>query len=79
MTNKNHYILQEDIKDEAILNRLIHRYEDQHTYIKKKLLLYQTFMQYIQAEFASSLVRINAEQTPKDIQRNFIEAIEMSF
>jgi len=37
VTNKYHYILSENIKDDVILNRLQHKYEDKHPFIKKKL------------------------------------------
>lgn len=79
VTNRYHYILSENIRDEAVLNRLIHKYEDQHPHIKKKLLEYRGFMQHVLQEYAASIVRVNAEQPPKDVRKNFIEAIEMTF
>ena len=79
ITNKYHSILSEKIDDEAVLNRLVVKYEDQHPCIKKKLLEYRAFMQHLLVEYASQLVRVNAEQPSKDVERNFIEAIEMSF
>jgi len=43
LTNKYHYIFNENMTDETILNRLIHNVEDQHPYIKKKLIEYKGF------------------------------------
>jgi adenylate kinase family enzyme len=79
ITNQYHFILTENLTDDAILNRLVHKYEDQHPYIKKKLLEYRAFLQLIVQEYSSQLCRINAEQPSKDVLRNFIEAIEHSF
>ena len=79
ITNQYHLILTENITDDAVLNRLVHKYEDQHPFIKKKLLEYRTFLQLIVQEYSSQLSRINAEQPSKDVLRNFIEAIEHSF
>lgn len=61
VTNKFHFILSENIKDETILNRLQHKPEDQHPYIKKKLLEYRGFMQHVLQEYADFIVRVNAE------------------
>lgn len=78
MTNKYHYVLNENIKDETILGRLIHKYEDQHRYIKKKLYDYRTFMHSMTVEYAHQLISVNAEQPVQDVYRNFTEAIELS-
>lgn len=61
VTNKYHYVLNENIKDEAILGRLIHKFEDQHRYIKKQLYEYRTFMQSMTVEYSHQLISINAE------------------
>lgn len=79
VTNKYHFILSENIRNEQVLSRLEHKPEDQHPYIKKKLLEYRGFMQHVLSEYAASIVRVNAEQPGKDVYKNFIEAIEMSF
>jgi adenylate kinase family enzyme len=79
VTNKYHYIFNENLTDEVILNRLEHNVEDHHPYIKKKLIEYRAFLNLILGEYSGQLVRINAEQPEKDIYRNFIEAIEHSF
>ena len=36
-------------------------------------------MQHVLQEYADSIVRVNAEQAPKEVHKNFIEAIEMTF
>ena len=79
VTNMHHFILTENLTDDTILNRLIHKAEDKHPHIKKKLLEYRAFLQLIVQEYSSQLCRINAEQPSKDVLRNFIEAIEHSF
>jgi len=81
ITGCYHYILSNPIKDPVILNRLEHKYEDTHPYIKKKLLEYRTFMQDFSADYPnqSQLIRINVEQPPKDIAKNFQEAIELTY
>lgn len=56
---------------------MVHKYEDQHPNIKEKLLEFRGFMQNIMQEYQSQLVRVNAEQTLKDIHKNFVEAIEL--
>ena len=61
ITNQFHYVLNERIMDDVILDRLVHKYEDQHPQIKKKLIEYRAFKQLIDAEYSSQLVRINAE------------------
>jgi hypothetical protein len=47
VTNKYHYIFNENLTDETILNRLEHNMEDQHPYIKKKLIEYKGFQTLI--------------------------------
>ena len=44
VTNMHHFILTDNITDDTILNRLIHKAEDQHPFIKKKLLEYRAFL-----------------------------------
>ena len=61
VTNKHHFILTENLTDDTILNRLIHKAEDQHPHIKKKLLEHRAFLQLIVQEYSSQLCRINAE------------------
>ena len=78
LTNKYHYVLNENITDEKHLSRLEHKEEDQHPQIKKKLIEYRTFKQLIDQEFSNQLVRINAEQPKKTILKNFVQAIEHS-
>lgn len=51
VTGKYHYILNENLKDQVILDRLEQKYEDTHPYIKKQLLHYRTFMQDFSAEY----------------------------
>ena len=51
VTGQYHYILNEKMKDNVILSRLEHKYEDTHPYIKKKLLDYRTFMQDFSADY----------------------------
>jgi adenylate kinase family enzyme len=79
VTNTYHFVLQENITDEKVLDRLVHKYADQHPQIKKKLLEYRAFKQLIDQEYSSALVRINAEQDNNTIMKNFIQAIENSF
>lgn len=79
VTNKYHYILNENIHDDAILDRLVHKYDDQHPQIKKKLLEYRAFKQLIDAEYSRILVRINAEQSSEQVMMNFVQAIEQQF
>ena len=79
ITNRYHFILNENIQDEAILGRLEHKAEDQHPYIKKKLLEYRGFMQHVLSEYGASIVRVNAEQPAKDVHKNIMEGIEMSY
>ena len=80
VTGQYHYILSNPIKDPVVLNRLEHRYEDTHPYIKKKLLEYRAFMQDFSADYPNQnqLIRINVEQPHKDIAKNFQEAIELT-
>ena len=47
LCNKYHFVLNENITDEKVLARLIHKEEDQHPQIKKKLIEYRTFKQLI--------------------------------
>ena len=62
VTNKYHYILNENIHDEVILNRLEHKFEDQHPFIKKKLQEFRAIMQAVVQEYPPHQVaRINAE------------------
>ena len=61
LTNKYHFVLNENISDEKLLNRFVHKDEDKHPNIKKKLIEYRTFKQLIDQEFSGQLVRINAE------------------
>ena len=79
VTCKYHYIFNENLTDEVILNRLEHNVEDTHAVLKKKLIDYRAFLTLIVSEYTGQLIRINAEQPEKDIYRNFIEAIEHSF
>lgn len=79
VTNKYHYVLNEKIIDDSILTRLVHKYDDQHPQIKKKLLEYRAFKQLIDAEFSTQLVRINAEQDKQTVFKNMIEAVEHTF
>ena len=79
ITNRYHFIMNENIQDEAILGRLEHKPEDQHPYIKKKLLEYRGFMQHVLSEYGASIVRVNAEQPAKDVHKNIMEGIEMSY
>lgn len=51
VTNQYHYVLNENIKDETILKRLIHHQDDQHHSIKKKLIEYRAFKQQIDEEY----------------------------
>lgn len=53
VTCKYHYILNENIQSETVLNRLVHKYEDQHINIKEKLLEFRGFMQNIMVEYTS--------------------------
>merc|ERR1712028_146780 len=66
VTNKYHYIFNENIIDDIILNRLEPNMEDKHPYIKKKLIEYREFLNLIVGEYSGQLVRINAEQPEKD-------------
>jgi adenylate kinase family enzyme len=79
ITNKYHYVLNENITDEKLLARLVHKEEDQHPQIKKKLIEYRQFKELISQEFESQLVRINAEQPKKTVLKNFVQAIEHPF
>lgn len=79
VTNKYHYVLNEHISDERLLDRLVHKYEDHHPRIKKKLIEYRAFKQLIDAEYSNQLVRIPAEQAMKDVLKAFVQAIEHSF
>ena len=79
LTNRYHYVLQENIHDDKILERLVHKYDDKHPQIKKKLLEYRAFKQLIDAEYNANLVRINGEQDNATILKNMIQAIEQSF
>ena len=79
MTNRFHYVLHENIHDEKTLERLVHKYDDKHPQIKKKLLEYRAFKQLIDAEYSTHLVRINGEQDNGTILKNMIQAIEHSF
>ena len=36
LTNRFHYVLQENIHDDKVLARLVHKYDDKHPQIKKK-------------------------------------------
>ena len=72
ITNKFHFVIQEGIHDDRILTRLVHKYDDQHPQIKKKLLEYRAFKQLIDAEYSSQLVRINAEQDKNTVFKNMI-------
>ena len=64
ITGEYHFILNNPIKDPLVLNRLEHKYEDTHPYIKKKLHEYRTFMQDFSADYPNQnqLIRINVEQ-----------------
>ena len=82
VTNKYHYVLTENVYDEAILARLVHKYDDQHPQIKKKLLEYRDFKTLIDKEYSQELrilVRIDAEQDREAVMRNMIQAIEHTF
>lgn len=79
VTNQFHFVLQENITEERILDRLVHRYADQHPQIKKKLLEYRAFKQLIDQEYSGALTRINAEQDDATIMKNFIQAVENTF
>jgi adenylate kinase len=67
VTNTYHYVLDEAITDEVILKRLVHKYEDQHRYIKKKLLDHRTFMHHMILEYNSQLYRLNAEKPVEEL------------
>ena len=79
ITNRYHYVLTENITDEKLLDRFIHKYDDHHPQIKKKLIEYRAFKQLIDAEYSNQLVRISAEQPMKDVLKAFIQAVEHSF
>ena len=81
VTGQYHFILSTPIKDPVVLNRLEHKYEDTHPYIKKKCLEYRTFMQDFSADYPNpnQLIRINVEQPAKEIVKNFQEAIELTY
>jgi len=53
VTNTFHFVLQENIQSDKILERLVHRYDDQHPQIKKKLLEYRAFKQLIDQEYST--------------------------
>lgn len=63
VTKKYHYLFQENLKDEIILNRLEHKYEDQHTYLKKKVQEYRDFISHFAEEYPNKkeLIRISTE------------------
>ena len=79
LTNRYHFVLNEHINDDSMLTRLVHKYDDQHPQIKKKLLEYRAFKQLIDAEYSTQLTRINAEQDRNIVFRNIIQAIEHTF
>ncbi len=80
VTNKYHYVLDENIKDPVILDRLQLKFEDEHKRFKAKIQEFRAFMQQVVPEFPPhQLVRINAEQPVRDIHKNFQEAIEQTF
>lgn len=76
VTKKYHYVLNEHLTDDAILGRLIHKPEDQHPQIKKKLLEYRAIKQLIDSEYSNQLVRISAEQDKDSIYKNMVQAVE---
>ena len=61
VTSRYHYIFNENLTDDAVLDRLVHNVEDKHPYIKTKLIEYRTFLNLITQEYTSQLIRINAE------------------
>jgi len=78
-TKKTHWVVNEAITDEVMLKRMLHRPEDQHPQIKKKLLEYRAFKQLIDQEYSQQLIRINAEQDAPTIFKNLTQAVEYSF
>ena len=80
-TKKYHFVLYEGITDEKILDRLVHKFEDQHPQIKKKLIEYRHLKQAVNdeealAEFSSRYVVINAEEDLMQVLKNLEQAIE---
>jgi adenylate kinase family enzyme len=64
-------VLDEQITDEVKLKRMVHKYEDQHRYIKKRLMEHRSFMHNMILEYNQQLYRMNAEKPADELQRDF--------
>jgi len=62
VTNRHVFVMNENISDQNVLNRLVHSPEDTHSQIKKKLMEYRAFKHLMDSEFSSIMTRISAEQ-----------------
>jgi adenylate kinase len=51
LTMKYHFIFNENLTDEAILNRLVHNVEDTHAVLKQKMIDYRAFVNLIMTEY----------------------------
>ena len=58
--------------------RLIQAKDDTHPEIKKRLLTYKNFLPSLEEAYKKNLIRINAEEKPELVFKNFCEAIDYS-
>jgi len=66
----------EEVKDEAVVKRLIQRKEDHHSVVKTRLERYTLFLGELEEQFSENMHRINADDGIDQVFHSICESLD---